>query len=112
MEIQDLTKMPMVIREGRGLTASAQATADDFDLPRRRVPAQMSGLSGTSEFWNCVKNTPLAEANKCIQHLLSADGKEIEVDLFGKHKIPVKFELKPDWLWFAAGFLTAWILKR
>lgn len=93
--------LPEVIRAGRGVTANVLGAA-----------RPQSGLSGTGEFWNCVKRTPLAEADKCFQHLLTQDGKEIEVDIFGKHKIPVKFELKPDWLWFAAGFLTAWILKH
>lgn len=98
--------LPEIIRQGRTLTTNIQG---------QQGPTVLSGLkgnlSGLDEFWQCVKNTPLARANECLQHLVSRDGKEIEIDIF-KQKIPLKFELKPDWVWFAAGFLTAWILKR
>ena len=119
-EYRKMFHLPEIIRQGRSITANVQGQQGPPQLKISRDPvgtgpihSGMSGLSGTSEFWNCLKNTPITRANECLQYLLSESGekKEFEIDIFDKHKIPVKFELKPNWVWFVAGFLAAWIIK-
>ncbi len=113
------TTLPEIIRQGRTLTANIQGQRGPTILSGLSAGVAVSnfpegnlgGLGGLEEFWQCVKNTPPARAKECLQHLISRDGNQVEIDIF-KQKIPLKFELKPDWVWFAAGFLTAWILKR
>jgi len=69
-------------------------------------------MMGVDEFWKCVQSVPAARAYECIPLLATPKGKEtIEIDVT-KTKLPVKFEIKPNWLWFALGFGICWILKR
>lgn len=64
-------------------------------------------LSGISEFWECMKTRTPEQIGECAGLLW---GKNLEIDITKSPKVPV--EIKPDWVWFAAGFLTAWILKK
>lgn len=90
--------LPEIIRQGRSLTANI---------------SKSPGLSGANEFWDCLKTLPASRAQECVQYLLMPSGeKEFEIDITKQLKLPVKFELKPNWIWFAAGFVTAWILKH
>lgn len=92
-----LEKYPLteLVDYGRSLTADIK-------------PRPLSGLSGWSEFWQCVQNTPASQIQTCVPHLTGKDG--IEVDITKPPKIPV--EVKPNWLWLALGFMAGWILKR
>ena len=66
-----------------------------------------------NEFWDCIKTLPVSRAQECVQYLLTPTGQEtLEIDLTKPLKLPVKFELKPNWIWFAAGFISAWLLKK
>ena len=65
-------------------------------------------LTGITEFVECIKTHPATEAGGCFK-LITGD-KGLEFDITKSPKFPV--EIKPDWVWFAAGFLVAWILKR
>lgn len=90
--------LPEIIRQGRSLTANIS-----------RSPK----LSGANEFWDCIKSMPISRAQECVQYLLTPSGQEtLEIDVTKPLKLPVKFELKPNWIWFAAGFVTAWLLKK
>lgn len=65
-------------------------------------------LAGISEFWECIKTRPAAQIGECLA--LLPGGEKLEFDITKPPKIPV--QIKPDWVWFAAGFIVAWVLKR
>ena len=103
--------LPAIIRQGRSLTANISRSPGA--RPQQLIPiTQLGQLGGVNEFWDCVKKVPVSRAQECVQYLLTPGEKGLEIDLTKQLKLPVKFELKPNWIWFAAGFLTAWILKR
>ena len=104
--------LPEIIRQGRSLTANIARSPTTG--PQRLIPITRLGeLSGANEFWNCIKTLPVSRAQECVQYLLTPTGQEtLEIDLTKPLKLPVKFELKPNWIWFAAGFISAWLLKK
>ena len=65
-------------------------------------------LAGISEFLECLKTQPAAKAGECFALLTGGEG--LDFDITKSPKIPV--EIKPDWVWFAAGFIVAWVLKK
>lgn len=101
--------LPEIIRQGRSLTANIARPPTTG--PQRLIP--VTRLGGANEFWDCIKTLPVSRAQECVQYLLTPSGQEtLEIDITKPLKLPVKFELKPNWIWFAAGFVTAWLLKK
>ncbi len=96
------------IREGRGITASFVPTQPGEDGGYILTGENMSGIS---EFWECLRTTPASRLPQCAQVLLAPAGQTVpEINVF---KPPSGFEVKvkPDWLWFALGFIGPWLIK-
>ena len=105
LPIEQLTQQ---IRQGRSVTASIVPSHEGED--GGYILTGSDNMAGISEFWECLKTTPASRLPQCAQMLLAPPGQTIpEVNVF---KPPSGFEvkIKPDWLWFAFGFIAGWII--